>query len=414
MSPELIVAAVIFIVTYAAISLRRLPGIEIGMHTAALFGGAAMLLLGIVSFTDALDSLNTDVLLLLLGMMLLVGALESCGFFDIVADILVKRVKDGRRFLVRVMILSAVLSALMLNDAVVLILTPAVIRCCRSLGTDPIPYLTGVFISANIGSCATVVGNPQNAYIATHAGIGFMEFSMELAPMAALCLVAAITMMLLIFRNGLRIERKDTVSVRTIERIPLVVTVSIAVCTVLAFSLSGVVGISIARIALIGGALGLLTASFGGLKKGAEVVRRVDWSVLLFFIGLFIVMAGAVSSGLVDTIASVFPGFSDGDPSAGELALFSVILSNLISNVPSVILIGDMMTNATPAMWLVLSASSTLAGNLTMIGAAANVIVSEEAEKEGIRIDFRRYLKVGIPVSAATFAVMYVMLILSL
>ena len=140
----------------------------------------------------------------------------------------------------------------------------------------------------------------------------------------------------------------------------------------------------------------------------------MDWSVLLFFIGLFVVMAGAVSSGLVDTIASVFPGFSDGDPSAGELALFSVILSNLISNVPSVILIGDMMTNATPAMWLVLSASSTLAGNLTMIGAAANVIVSEEAEKEGIRIDFRRYLKVGIPVSAATFAVMYVMLILSL
>ncbi|MGN1044631.1 MAG: SLC13 family permease [Candidatus Methanomethylophilaceae archaeon] len=414
MSLELIIAAIIFVITYAAISIRRLPGIEIGMHTAALAGGAAMLLFGIVSFTDALDSLNTDVLLLLLGMMLLVGALDSCGFFGIVADLLIKHVGNGRMFLVRLMVLSAFLSALMLNDAVVLILTPAVIRCCRSLRTDPIPYLVGVFISANIGSCATVVGNPQNAYIATHAGIGFMEFSMELVPMTIACLAVAILVMLIIFRKGLLIEPAETVPAPVEDRRMLCITVAIAVCTVIAFSVSGAIGVSIAHIALIGGALALLTVSLKGPRRAAAVVRRVDWSVLLFFIGLFVVMAGAVSSGLIDVIASVFPGFSNGNPSAGELALFSAVLSNLISNVPSVILIGDMMTNAAPAMWLVLSASSTLAGNLTMIGAAANVIVSEEAEKEGIRIDFRRYLKVGIPVSAATFAVMYVLLILSL
>ena len=412
MSWELIVAAIIFTATYAVISLRRLPGIEVGMHTAALAGAVLMLVFGIVSASDAWHSLNLDVLFLLLGMMLLVGSLDACGFFGIVANLLILKVSDGRRLLVRVMVLSAVLSALMLNDAVVLLLTPAVIRCCRAMKANPIPYLIGVFVSANIGSCATIVGNPQNAYIATHAGIGFMEFTMELLPMAAMCLVAATVMMLALFRKRLSAEPSEPISEPIRDRRTLYAVIAIAVGTIVMFTLSTMLDLELASIAMTGGCLALIVVSLKGLPVFTGVMRRVDWKVLLFFIGLFVIMAGAVSSGLVDMIASAFPGFDDGSPSMMELTVFTVILSNLISNVPSVILIGDMIGNASASAWLVLSASSTLAGNLTMIGAAANVIVSEEAEKEGIRLDFRKYLAIGIPVSLVTLAVMYVMMVL--
>lgn len=412
MSWELVIATVIFIATYALISLRRLPGIEVGMHTAALLGAAAMIVFGIVSLGLAWDSLNLDVLFLLLGMMLLVASLDACGFFTVVAELLIHRVRNGRHLLVRVMVLSAVLSALMLNDAVVLILTPAVIRCCRELRAEPIPFLIGVFVSANIGSCATIVGNPQNAYIATYAGIGFMDFTMEMLPMAIVCLFVSIIMMLALFNGKLSLNPTVSEPPRINDRPRLYVTVAIAACTILMFALSNTMNLELSTIAMIGGCLALSVASTKGIGTFATVVRRVDWKVLMFFIGLFVIMAGAVSSGLVEGIASMFPGFSDGAPSPLELTVFSVILSNLISNVPSVILIGDMIPYASPSLWLILSASSTLAGNLTLIGAAANVIVSEEAEKEGIRFDFRKYLMTGIPVSMVTLAVMYVFLAL--
>lgn len=412
MSWELIVAAIIFTATYAVISLRRLPGIEVGMHTATLAGAVLMLVFGIVSVSDAWHSLNLDVLFLLLGMMLLVGSLDACGFFGIVANLLIRKVPDGRHLLVRVMVLSAVLSALMLNDAVVLLLTPAVIRCCKAMKANPIPYLIGVFVSANIGSCATIVGNPQNAYIATHAGIGFMEFTMELLPVSVMCLAAATAMMLLLFRKGLAAEPSEPVSEPIGDVRTLYAVIAVAVGTIVMFTLSTVSDLKLASIAMTGGCLALIIVSLRGLPVLTGVMRKVDWNVLLFFIGLFVIMAGAVSSGLVEKIATVFPGFDDGSPSMIELTAFTVILSNLISNVPSVILIGDMIGNASASAWLVLSASSTLAGNLTMIGAAANVIVSEEAEKEGVRLDFRKYLATGIPVSLVTLAVMYVMMVL--
>ena len=412
MSWELVVAAIIFTVTYAVISLRRLPGIEVGMHTAALAGAALMLVFGIVSMSDTWHSLNLDVLFLLLGMMLLVGSLDACGFFGIVANLLIHKVPNGRHLLARVMILSAVLSALMLNDAVVLLLTPAVIRCCKGMKANPIPYLIGVFVSANIGSCATIVGNPQNAYIATRAGIGFSEFTAELLPMSVACLMVSILLMMLLFKGRLGTEPSEPISEPIRNKRTLYAVLVITVGTIMMFALSTSLDLELASIAMTGGCLALITVSLRGLPVFTGVMRRVDWNVLLFFIGLFVIMAGAVSSGLVERIASVFPGFDDGDPSMMELTVFTVILSNFISNVPSVILIGDMIGNASASAWLVLSASSTLAGNLTMIGAAANVIVSEEAEKEGIRLDFRKYLAIGVPISLATLAVMYVLIVL--
>ncbi len=402
---ELTVAGAIFLLTYVLISVRRVKGVNIRMPYATAVGAVLMVLLGIVSPSEAVDSVDTGTILLLLGMMLLASSLETSGFFGVVGDILVGKASDGRRLLGILMLMSAVLSALMLNDAVVLLLTPAVIGCCRRLRADPIPYLVGLFISANIGSVATAVGNPQNAYIASHAGIGFAEFSMYMIPLALLCLLVSYAMLAYIFGKRLQITPTEPEGAAT-DPLRLRVMSAILVLMVAAFALSDIMGVELWVIAVIAGIVSFAVAATGGVRTAYGVALRVDWGVLIFFIGLFIVMEGAVLSGLVDVLAGVFPGFSDGNtPSIGELTVFTAVMSNLISNVPAVVLIGEMIPVGNTALWMTLAASSTLAGNLTLIGAAANVIVEEEAEKECIALSFFRYLKVGAPVCVSTLLI---------
>ena len=400
-----------FVVTYALISLRRLPWIEVTTWQASLFGAVLMLIVGAVTLDLLPDYINTDILLLLLGMMLLVASLDVCGFFDIAAGMLMRCSVSGRMLLGSVMILSAVLSALVLNDAVVLLMTPAVIRCCGKAGCDPIPYLIAVFVSANIGSAATVIGNPQNAYIATSANIDFLTFSQYMVPLSLICLALSYVLLLLLFGKRLDPAHPDVhrEPMRYDRRLYPVLAIMIAMIAL--FALSHSLDIPLWSIAMAGGALSYLIVATKGRKAVFHVVKRVDWGVILFFIGLFIVMGGAVESGLIDTLTDAFPGFSE-SPSIGSLTVVTAVLSNLISNVPSVILLDNLIPAGDLALWLTLSASSTLAGNMTMIGAAANVIVSEEAEKVSVRIDFWRFLKIGIPVSLVTLFVTYVYLTL--
>lgn len=405
MDTESWIAAIILAITFAMISVRRLPGIRISMWGAAMAGAILMLASGVVDLDSVPGYLNFDVILLLLGMMLLVAALDSCGFFGRVTNLMLKGSGDGRGLLAFVMLIAAFLSALVLNDAVVLLMTPVVIRVCRRIDAKPIPYLVGTFIAANVGSTATVIGNPQNAYIATSAGIDFLTFSRYLAPLAIICLIASYAIMVIAFRGSLRIPNPlpGTERMESDPRLPPVILIAIAM--MIMFALSHPLGIDLWVIAMAGGSLACLASAIGEPSAVKAIVKRVDWSVLLFFIGLFVVMAGVVESGLLEEIMSLIPGFSDGSPSVEGLTIITTIISNLISNVPCVILLSGMIPAGDLQLWLTMAAVSTLAGNMTMIGAAANVIVSEEAEREGILIDFWRFLMVGIPVSLITLAI---------
>ncbi len=409
MSTGMILAAVVFVATYALISVRRLPRIRITTWQAAIIGALLMLLIGAVTVDDLGDYVNTDIILLLLGMMLLVSSLDACGFFDLTARLLVKGTVSGRVFLGTVMAVTAVLSALVLNDAVVLLMTPVVIRCCRKADADPVPYLVAVFVSANIGSVATIIGNPQNAYIATSAGIGFLTFSQYMVPLAIICLIISYLLMLALFGKRLAVDSPlpSPEEVGYDRRLYPVVAVMLAM--VVLFALSHALGIELWAIALTGGLVSFVIVATMGGGTVLRVARRVDWGVLVFFIGLFVVMGGAVETGLLDEFTDAF-GFSDSAPSIGGLTMLTAVLSNLISNVPCVILLDHLIPAGDLGLWLTLASVSTLAGNMTMIGAAANVIVSEEAEKENIRLDFWRFLRIGIPVSLATLAVAYVYL----
>ena len=398
-----------FVLTYSLIAVRKVNGRRIRTWTAAVLGGVLMLLLGVVTPSEAWDYINFEVILQLAGMMMLTASLQYCGFFEIVVDFLMRRFDGRRRFLSGVMAITACLSAVMLNDAVVLIFTPIVLRCCQRMRADPVPYMVGVFVSANIGSAATVVGNPQNALVASMAGIGFLDYSIRVIPLTVICMAVAMLMMSRMY--GGRLDTGDaslsgeTFHTREVDKYRLCAVLAVTVTALVLFALSVPLGLRIYQIALAAGAVSLIIVLTDSMRAGGYVIRHVDWSILLFFTGLFVVIAGAVSSGLLDSMSELF-GMGDGNvPSIGVLSGFSTVLANLVSNVPSVMLIGQLLPEGDMVLWITLAVTSTFAGNLTLIGAAANIIVEDEGEKHGIRMDFFRYLRVGIPIAVITIVI---------
>ena len=410
----ILVTAAVFIITYALISMGNVPKLKIDRGIAAALGGILVIVFGVVSIYDIPEFVHLDVILLLLGMMMLTAGLEFAGFFRVVSDIMVERSGSKVRMLAYVMIICAGLSAIALNDAVVLIFTPIVIRCCRRTGCNPIPYLIGVMFSANIGSLATSVGNPQNAYIASKAGISFLDFAAHAVPVALVCLPIAFIIIFLIFRKNLSSDVSPGENQEAeIDRPRLWAVMMIMVSALTAFALSDIIGVSIHMIALTAGILALMVVMSKAPKNVVWVAGKINWGILIFFIGLFILMGAVETSGLLDEIASLFPGFGTGEtPSMISVTAFSAVLSNLVSNVPAVMLIGNMIPEGNVMLWIALAASSTLAGNATIIGSAANVIVSERSEDHGIRFSFWRFAAIGVPVTLVTLFVSVGMLML--
>ena len=400
-----LVTAAVFIFTYALISVGNVPKIRINRGLAAALGGLLIILFGIVPAADIFGFVNFGVIFLLLGMMMLVAGLEFSGFFSIVSDRMIERSGSRVKLLAYVMIVCAVLSAVALNDAVVMIFTPIVIRCCRATGSNPMPYLIGVMFSANIGSLATSVGNPHNAYIASESGISFIDFAAHTLPISLVCLPVAFLIIYAVFRKNLT----SGTAVRSgsggmeVDRVRLLTVVSIMLGALIGFALSGMLGIQTYAVALTAGALALAVVMSRSPKNIVWAAKRINWNILVFFIGLFVLMGGIVESGLLDQIASVFPGFGPGEtPSVAGVAVFTAVLSNLVSNVPAVVLIANMLPGDDMMLWFALAASSTLAGNTTLIGSAANVIVSERSEEEGVSFSFWRFALIGIPVTIVT------------
>lgn len=414
MDPAEAAALVIFVATFALISAGRAAGGRIGIPVIAVAGGAAMIAAGILSPGGALASISWVTLELILGMMLLASALEASGFFELVSGLIIRASSTPSLFLVVVSLITALLSALILNDAVVLLLTPVIISSARRMGISPVPPLVLEALSSNIGSAATEVGNPQNAYIAGASGLSFAYFTSRLLPVAALSLIAAIVAVMLLSGRGYRSHSAAAPEARSHALPPLTVRIAVMLAVVASvFTLFYALPHSyLPATALSGGlAAALLSTvtSKGGLRR---VAGGVDWGILAFFAGLFVLIGGVESSGLLNLIISSLVGV---DPhllnSPGGVALLSAILSNLVSNVPAVLLIAHVIGNgATPLLWLTLSSSSTLAGNATILGAAANVIVVRRASREGLSITLPTFAKYGLPVTLVSLAIALVFL----
>jgi Na+/H+ antiporter NhaD/arsenite permease-like protein len=389
-----VATAAIFLATLAGVAAGRAPGLRIDRAGMALVGTGLMLAIGALSFEDALRAIDLDTLALLLGMMIIVAQLRVSGFFELAGRFAVRRAHGPRTLLAAVIAITGCLSAFLVNDAVCLALTPLVLDITRKLRRNPVPYLLAVAMASNAGSVATFTGNPQNMMIAVASRIPYAQSAMRLSPIAAAALILTFCLINLIYRTEFSTAffRADQPTMR-IRRHPWQMAKA-AVVTI--FVIAGFfAGAPIAETALIGGSLLLLSRAVNPRKIYAEL----DGSLLLMFAALFIVVAGAEKTLLTpEALAAVGRLRLD---NSWVLAGVTAALANLISNVPAVLILEPFakgLPNADQG-WLIIAMSSTLAGNLTLLGSIANLIVAERAKRSDVTISFFDYLKVGLPLT---------------
>ena len=394
-----IVATVIFGITYVLISGRQLKILPLNRPAAALLGAVLMVSTGVMTPERAYRAVNYDTLVLLLGMMLISAYLYLARFFEWAADAVLNVSRTPQRLLLYLIVTSGILSALLVNDTICLMLTPLVIAVIRRGKLPLLPYLIALATSANIGSVATLVGNPQNMIIGHFSRIPFSQFSVALVPAAIVGLATNFVILRFGFRNALRaaVIKREPHAVKKLNR-GLFALVGIVFGAIFACFLAG---LNLAWTALAGAALIMVLAR----RDTHEVLKLVDWHLLVFFAALFVVVDGLSDTGLPDAIyRHLQPMFgSHVTAQAWNLTWFSVAGSNIFSNVPFVLVAGKWIPHfADPQlMWKVLALATTFAGNLTIIGSVANMIVVESA-REHLEIGFWDYARFGIPITILT------------
>jgi Na+/H+ antiporter NhaD/arsenite permease-like protein len=394
----LLTAALIFIATYLIVALGRLPFLRLDRAGAALLGAALMVASGTLSLDEAYRAIDFGTITLLLGMMLIVAHLRLSGFFALVTAFAARRAQAPLLLLGAIIVITGVLSAFLVNDAVCLMLTPLVIETAKRLGRRPLPYLLALAMASNIGSVATITGNPQNMMIGSFSHLPYASFAAALSPVAAIGLVLLFAMIAAFHPRDFFRAAAPGNGATPQPRIHPMLLAGALVATLLAIA-GFFAGIAPAKVAIVLGALLLLTPI-----KPQRVYREIDWSLLLLFVGLFIVLAGAEKALLT-------PAVRDAVASAGlghvaVLAVIAAVLSNLVSNVPAVLVLAPFLRGiADPTRaWLVLAMASTLAGNFTILGSVANLIVVERAHRQAVDIGFWDYFRIGAPLTLATLA----------
>jgi Na+/H+ antiporter NhaD/arsenite permease-like protein len=410
---------VIFEGTYVLISARRLRLLPIGRPGAALAGATAMVALSIVNPTyglspaEAFAAVQPNTIALLLGMMLLAGALGEAGFFELAADWLLARRLSPTALLHVVTIASGLLSAILVNDSVCLLLAPLVDRVARKAGRERVPYLLALAMGSNAGSALTLAGNPQNMLVAHLSGIAYREylFRAGLPALAGLAVTSGVLGFL--FRRELAKEGAPPVSLPPVHEVhPSRWRLTVALSCTLLVAVLFLAGANLAWSALGGAALMMLLRG----RAPDRLFDAVGWTVLLFFGALFIVVAGLQKTGLLAValarLEPLFPTTRVG--SLASLAVSLLLGCQVVSNVPF-ILLAEPWIRGLPdphLAWMSTALFSTLAGNLTLIGSVANIIVVDATSAEN-ELGFFRYLKAGVPVTLASSLVAGALLLLT-
>lgn len=403
-----VIAIIIFAFTYLLISGRRLKVLPLNRPAAALLGTVLMVATGVMTPEQAYHAVDYDTLVLLLGMMLISAYLYLAGFFEWAADGVLRVGRTPQRLLLYLILTSGILSALLVNDTVCLMLTPLVVAVMVRGRLPLMPYLLALAMSANLGSVATLVGNPQNMIIGHLSKISFLRFSASLLPVG----IAGLAIEYVVLRIGFRkLFNQTAIEPSATPPRPLDRRLIGLSFLVLGLVFAGFVsGLNLAWTALAGGALIMVLAR----RDTHEVLKLVDWHLLVFFAALFVVVEGLNGTGLPDQIYGRLRGLFGGTPTlqSWNFAWFSMAGSNIFSNVPFVLVAGKWIGNfAQPElMWKVMALATTFAGNLTILGSVANIIVVESARGH-VEVGFWDYAKFGIPVTLLTTAVGMVILL---
>jgi Na+/H+ antiporter NhaD/arsenite permease-like protein len=396
----------VFVATYAVVAIGKLPGYRIDRAGAALLGGSVLVGVGVLTPEEAYRAVDIDTIVLLLGMMIVVANLRVSGFFRVVNHYIARHVRQPITLLFAIAVASGVLSAFLVNDTICLVMTPLVTELVLRMRRNPVPYLLAIAMCSNIGSVATITGNPQNMIVGSLSHISYGAFAASLAPVAVFGLAAVVVLIVVTHRREFL-----TGAVLPQVRFPahyhrplMWKTVAVLFAMIVLFFL----GQPVAKVAIVGGSLLLLTRRVSPSK----IYREIDWPLLVMFTGLFIVVAALEKVAIgPDIVAAV--GRLQLDHTV-VLSAVTAVLSNVVSNVPAVLVLKPFIEPlADPQRaWLVVAMASTLAGNLTLVGSVANLIVAERARAHGATLGFWAYLRVGAPLTVLTILAGIVWLLL--
>lgn len=417
---------IVFAIVYGLIIFRNVGGIKFPIWAAMSIGALAVLTLQIISIGDAYDAINFEVIIFLVGMFTLVSGLESSGLLKFAAFKILEHVKTPNKVLGFVLVVLGMSSAFLINDTVALVATPMVISLAAQMGIRPAPLLITLAFGITIGSVMTPIGNPQNLLISIESGISypFLSFITHLAAPTLACMASTYFILTRFYKRQLIVASipkvmatKDMITdviLAKASSVIILITVSGFFILGLAQSLGLETYVHFSHLSL-GGGLTLLAIT--GQRR--KVLSGINWRVILFFISMFVFMGAMWNGGVIKMFSSALPSFgpSDGVASIFGLIGASVGLSQLMSNVPFVAVYIQIMhdsgfTGDNVIFWLTLAAASTIAGNLTILGAASNVIILEAAEKKKIQaFSFLEFFKVGSIVTATNLVILAAFLI---
>ncbi len=397
------VALLIFCVAYLGIALGKVPGLLLDRVGVAVLGAIAMVVFQVVTPEEAFHAIDLPTILLLYSLMIVSAQLRLGGFYTWVALKIVPLSVRPRRFLLIIMLVSGLLSAVLANDIVCFALTPILAQSLLEARINPLPFLLGLAMASNIGSAATIIGNPQNMLIGQAARLDFADFFLWCFPPSLLSLLAAYLILLMFFYRSM--SKPYGAAVVDAEQ-PLqpfhrwqsakgVITVVLLVALFLT---------PIPREISAIGVAGLLLCS--RRMKTRDIMGLVDWHLITLFCALFIIIHGITQGGLLAAAVTGLARHGVDLQHLGVLTGAAALLSNLFSNVPAVMLLLGFLDPLQPVQWYVLAAASTFAGNLFLLGSIANLIVVEQAARYRIGISFLQHGLVGVPVTLASLAIL--------
>lgn len=393
----------ILILAFTGIASGKIPRLAMNRASIALTAAILLIVFRGISAEEAFAAIDIETIALLLAMMIIVANVRISGFFTLAGSKILSVAQTPRQFLAIVVFISGFLSSVFLNDTICIMLTPLVAEIALLSKRDGRPYLIALAVSANAGSCATIIGNPQNMLIAAQSGISFFTFFLYLAPPSILAMFLAYFVTILAFpaefsktsqaklHYGQTIVGNEHSEGAQIDKALVIKSLlaSFLLLTLLAF------GVRTSVAALVSASLLLITRRI----HPERVFLEVDFTLLVFFSGLFILTSTVARTPVFkDFLSNVLPMLNR---PGGFFAAVVTLLSNIVSNVPAVMLLSPVAKGFSDPItaWLMLAMASTFAGNLTLLGSVANLIVAEQAKKSSIVISFMDYFKVGFPVT---------------
>ena len=396
---------------------------KIDSTLSALIGAAVILLTKVLSFDEAIKYVDFDTIGVLVGMMLFVAVLKQSGMFEYIAIKAAKKVNaDPWKIMIIFVIITAVLSSCLDNVTTVLLVGPMTIAIARMLEVNPVPYLLMLIFSSNVGGTATLIGDPPNIMIGSAAGLSFMDFMMNTGLAVVLVIAVQIIMKFLYKKSTVATEEArakvmalDENKSITDARLMKIGIVLIGLI-IIGFLAHDKLGVQPAVIALSAATIIMLLSG----KKAEHIIEEVEWSTILFFIALFVIVGGMEKTGVISAISKGIISFTEGHEIITILVILwaSALVSSVLNNIPFVAamipLIISMKNQGMDVelLWWALSLGACLGGNGTLIGASANVVLSDISNKHGYPITFASYLKVGFPFMILSILVSTIVLLI--